>query len=689
MPFLNTNVGENFTEPDRVTSSGTWKPQYSYGYGSRWVSGWSFSPNKGGGGGRKAAPPKNSSTVVKEAIKTPKPKAVLGASQTVAEAGDTVPIIFGKRVGTVGGIWVQPTLVKVQSRLFTPVNVFAVSQGYLVSSPVLANIWAGDRNMKYDQSLDATPVYHSYVSESYYETNQNYNLFGNIVFPDFDVYSFAGNTLTTNGGTVRRPDIANNYYANYELTKGTGDTNNSVIRYNNSDILVYDTKTGNDVTAAYWSYLGINPVGTYSYINAVYSGSTIIGGRDTSTVVAVTGSISAYASPTGAVPYSTGPVTFSYGTGTLLDQINPALPVDTGTLYGVTQEWSICPYADPNSPPANKNFTNYADITFLIVWARLWDPNEGTYFDPANESEWPEATNFKQLSIFYEQGVSVFKYSDGSYTYGASNQFVDLAVYLFELIDPSGYYFRLNSGNFEDIGTFCTNTGLFFNGAIDQASNAVDYVSSIAAYFLLAFINNNDDTYNFSIKPILPLTAGLQIDTTALTPVITFDEDSILPGSYEKKYFSSTDQRPVVVNLQWREADPAIVGIQRTTSIRYPTTASNAPVVQFDMTDFCTTAAHAEIYGKYELARRRYSTHAIRFSSFLTNLLGPTDIIKLERQRINSAGDNRTEIEWYQVTGVKINIDGSTQIEAAHFPVNSSDVAIISNEIVNGTFTVT
>lgn len=681
--------GSNFTADDVKTKNGTWKPQYSYGYGSRWVSGWSFTPNKTASSSPKAAPPKNSATVVKEAIKTPKPKAVLGEPQTVAEAGDTVPIIFGKRQNNIGGIWVQPALTKVQSRLFTAVNVFAVSQGQIASSPVIANMWAGDRNMKYDKTLSTASVFHSYVSEAYYEANPNFNLFGNIVFPDFDVYSFAGNTLGTNGGTVRRPDIANNYYANYEITKGTGDTNNSVIRYNNSDILVYDSKTGNDVTAAYWTYLGINPVGTFSYINAVYSGSTIIGGRIPGLVQAITGSLTTYASPTGAVPYSTGPVVFSYGTGTLIDQINPALPVDTGTLYGVTQEWSICPYADPNSPPVGKNFTNYADITWLVVFASLWDPNEGTIFDPANESEWPEATNFKQLSIFYEQGINVTKYSDGTYNVEASNQFVDLVVYLFELIDPSSYFFRLATINFVDIATFCSNNGLFFNGAIDQASNVIDYVAKTAPYFLLAFINGNGSNTNFSLLPILPLTASFQIKTTALTPALVFTEDDILPGSFQKKYFSTNEQRPVVVSLIWRDADPAVVGTQKTTTIRYPTTAVNAPVVQFDMTDFCTTSAHAQIYGKYELARRRYSTHAISFSTFVSNACGPTDIIKLERERINSAGDSRTEIEWYQVTGVKINPDGSAQIEAAHFPVNASDIAIISNEIVNGTFTVT
>jgi predicted phage tail protein len=132
-----------------------------------------------------------------------------------------------------------------------------------------------------------------------------------------------------------------------------------------------------------------------------------------------------------------------------------------------------------------------------------------------------------------------------------------------------------------------------------------------------------------------------------------------------------------------------IIGIQRTTTVRYATTDSNAPTVQFDMTDFCTSAAHATVYGKYELARRKFSTHTISFSTpLLTTSLIPTQIIKVQRQRINSRGDNRQEVNWYQITRVKHSSDGLSVIEAVHFPVDGSDIAEISDEVVNGTFEV-
>jgi hypothetical protein len=193
----------------------------------------------------------------------------------------------------------------------------------------------------------------------------------------------------------------------------------------------------------------------------------------------------------------------------------------------------------------------------------------------------------------------------------------------------------------------------------------------------------------YSLQPLLPLNASNGIKVTALTPVLTFTEDDILPGSFQKEYLDADQRRAVNVSLVWREADPLTIGIQRTTTVRYPGTDANAPTQQYDMTDFCTSAAHATLYGKYELARRKYSVHTISFSTaLLTTSLIPTQIIKVERQRINSRGDNRSEIEWYQVTNVKHSSAGVSTISATQFPVDGSDIARISTEVVSGTFEV-
>ena len=74
------------------------------------------------------------------------------------------------------------------------------------------------------------------------------------------------------------------------------------------------------------------------------------------------------------------------------------------------------------------DFTTFADITFLEIDGNIYDaPDSGSY-----------PTTTRQISIFYESGITVDLYSGGLvsnvYATGASNQFVDLAMYLFTLM---------------------------------------------------------------------------------------------------------------------------------------------------------------------------------------------------------------------------------------------------------------
>lgn len=709
-----------FTVPDRVTDEGVYTPIYTIDYSvGRYVSGWSFKPHPPASSAPQPSSDIGASGALQDAVKTKKPKTVLGETQTRASAGDTVPIVFGYRTNPSldplvpyeqGGVWIQPTLVKTGSKSFAALALFAVSQGDLADTLTPDRIWVGDRNFKYVKDL-TVPYFQYYFSNINSETNPTYcPITGGRIFCDYGAYQYVGDVLTTSGGTIRRPAIESNYYYQTELTKGTGDTNNSVIRYDNSDIEVYDSATGADVTAAYWAYLGINPASTYTYINAEYSGATIISGRAIGTVKNINGSwTGTYASPIGAVPYSTGPVIFSYGAGTLLNQINPALPADTGTLYGVVTEWGVSPYVNPTSPPAGKNFTNFSDITFLETYGNLYDPNSGNIFSALAPDNWP--SDFKQLSVFYRYGVKVDLYSvgliGGVYLNGASDLFVDLAMYLFTLMkrangeNTDSLAAPIDTSNLPYLAAFNRYENMRFNGIVDQAVNVIDYISKTAPYFFLQFISSNGRYSLDYLLPVETVSGNIRLKTTAASKLsatpgsgpifpITFDENFILPGSYQKKYFNAEDRRPVCVSVLWRDANPAAISIQRTTTVRYPSTDSNAPVVQFDMTDFCCTPEHAAKYAKYELARRKYSTHAISFATQLgAALLTPADYIEVSRKRINSRGDNRIETGIYQVTRVTHTIEGVTNVEAAYFPTDENDIFIINDEIVNGTFTVT
>ena len=625
--------------------------------------------------------------------KSKKPQGDLGKQQIIAVAGDTIPIVFGKRANSIGGIWAQPALVKTSSTSFVGGFLYAISQGSIVSSPVKHYAWLGTQAINTLSNAASITLTHYYESSATMEAAKNVcPITSGKVFCDYDAYSYRKGEVY--GGTAETrfvfDDFAS-YYRNFKsIVRGEGDTSNSLIVFQNSGYRYYDNKTGADVTASYWAYYGVNPANTQTAANGIYVSGVLVGCKTVGTITYLDNSndtIYTAPDPTYFTRWgATGPITTIAPAGTVNNQAIPANPASTGTLYGAEYEIALSSYINPASPPGNVDFTTFADITFLQIYGNIYDEPDG--------AKYPTTT--RQISIFYESGITVDLYSGGLvggvYTTGASNQFVDLAMYLFTLMKradgatTSSIASPIDVSNLQSLATFCTTVGLFFNGIIEESVNTIEYISKTAPFFLLSFISSGG---RYSLQPLLPINASNGIKVTALTPAITFTEDDILPGSFQKQYDDADERRAVNVSLIWREADPISIGIQRTISIRYSTTASDAPVVQFDMTDFCTTAAHATIFGKYELARRKFSTHVIAFATpLLTTSLIPTQIIKIERQRISSRGDNRSEIEWYQVTNVKHNSSGITTIQAAHFPVDGSDIAKISNEVVNGTFQV-
>ena len=617
--------------------------------------------------------------------KSKKPQPDISKEQTVATAGDTVPIVFCKRVSNAGGTWIQPPMIKTGSNNFVGSFLYAISQGEMASSPAKHYAWVGNRNIKFlpDQTITLTHYYET-VATLAAATNTCPINSGNI-YCGLNTYSYLEPIVKVGTDTFRIPDLVNFYSRLRTITRGTGDTTNAVLKTSFANLTIFDNATGTDVTATVFTALGItSPSTTFQIYNL----------NSTTGIPCAVGTIRTFPTSGLTAPNPsewtdlglTGAPTFVYENIALVNPYNPALPASTGTLEGTQREWFLSEYADPDAPSATADYTNFADITFLEI--------NGDIYDPPTDGTYPTTT--RQICLYYENGVDVDLYSGGlvssQYVVGPSNQFVDFAMLLFTQLKRANgsatfdIAMPIDVTNMQNLATFANQYGLHFNGMLEQSVNVIDYISSTAPFFLLSFISAGGQ---YQLQPLLPLNGSYAIKTTAITPVIVFDEDNILPGSYSKVYFNLDERRNVRVSLLWREADPLIIGIQRTTSIRYTTTVSDAPIVQYDMTDFCTSATHATMYGKYELARRKYSTHSISLQTpLLTVALKPTDIIKVERQRVNSAGNNRTEIDYYQVTDIKHETFGITSITAEHFPLNVSDISIISDEILNGSFEV-
>jgi len=614
----------------------------------------------------------------------------VGPQQEIAQAGDTVPLLFCKRVtiGSTkyGGTWIQPDLLKQASYNFEGVFLYAISQGNVATTPSIQQAYVGSVAIKFLPNIIAPTLTQYYKSESQMAAAKNVcPITSGKIFCDIDTANYTSTFWSPKGFIDRtNPERPALYEGTRDIVRGEGDTTNTTWTIPGTEFRAYETATGIDRTADFWAG-GAYPggVGFTFRFNARFSNQQLVGGNPVGSTV-IFQAPGTYLAPFPNyffILYGTyEPVTEIYPEGTVNKQTITSNPASTGELYGIEREQSYSTVADPTSFPSSYDFTVFSDITFLEI--------EGNIFDAFQEGQ-PRKTT-RQLSVFYENGADVVLYSQGLSTTGPSNQFVDLAMHLFALIkraNPNNASISqpIDTSNLQVLATFAQNVKAFFNGVIDQSVNVVEYVTSMAPFFLLSFISENG---RYSLQPLLPLSSN-NIDVSALTPVKTFTEADILPGSFSKVYFDQAQRRDFNVSVIFRESSAQEIGGQRTKTVRFSATASDAPTEQFDMTDFCTNQEHAEIYAKYELSRRKHSTHTISFDvPLLTTSLIPTQIIKVQRQRINTAGDDRTEIETYQVTSIEHASDGTTSILAMHFPVNGSGVSLISNDVVNTVFEV-
>jgi len=618
------------------------------------------------------------------------PNADLNVSQKIAKTGETVPIVFGKRANNVGGVWIQPNLVKAGTDNFVQKLLFVISQGEIVSTPTKSKAYTGLTKLSFldDTSVTLSHVYSTAASLA--SSPNSCPITGSGLYCGNDIYTYLSETTKTSGSNLmKQPDFAVDYYDVRSITRGTGDTSNTTFI---ASLQVFDAETGANVTTAYQSYLGVSDMNFR--FNGRYSGSTLVGGETVGTII----SLSSLIGQTGLFPPFTGSsltaiqgvsggrtkFIFKYTHVSTNTQTNTSNPASTGTLEGVQRETIIG--TSTTIQNTSNNNSSFADITFLTTSGNLYEqPNAGTF---------PSST--KQLYIFYEQGVKVDLFSAGlsgsSYTQGASNQFIDLAMHLFKLykkIDGNNtatIVAPVELSNLQSLSSFCTNNSMFFNGIISKAVNIVEYISSIAPYYFLSFLSVGG---KYQFAPTLPINGSNQIDTTALTPVATFTEANIIQGSFKKIYLRVEDRREFISNVIYTDCTPTEVSRKKTVSVRFTSSALDSPTEQFDLSECCSDVNHAILYAKYELARRKHSTHDISFSTTLiTTSLIPTNIIKIQLQRENSVGDDRTEINYYQVTSITYDNDGLSNIQASHFPLDSNDKSEISLEITTGTFTV-
>ena len=288
----------------------------------------------------------------------------------------------------------------------------------------------------------------------------------------------------------------------------------------------------------------------------------------------------------------------------------------------------------------------------------------------------------RQVHCFIRNGMEVPRLIEG--TVGSSNNFADL--YQWALVNCSRLpAAMIDTASLTAAATFLSANSLTCDINITESENLEDFAAQLAPYFLLAQTRNGGKR---GLRPVLPVNANGTIKTTAIAWEYLFNEDYILPGSFELSYIPLADRKPFVAQAIWRQQLTDDFGIIRTSEVRYQSEAADGPYEQHDLSRFCTRENHAVKVAAYIRSRRRWVTHTARWVSraqAFNTLLAPGDICRVRLER-NVAGMTPGVHDFlYQVDRITQTAEGDVQIEATHLPIDEQGRSLVALDVAGTT----
>ena len=289
----------------------------------------------------------------------------------------------------------------------------------------------------------------------------------------------------------------------------------------------------------------------------------------------------------------------------------------------------------------------------------------------------------RQVHAFIRGGIWVTRLFDN--VTGPSDNFADLVRWLLlnsgrlnqSLIDAPGL---LLAAAYLEVNQFRCNCN------ITESINYSDFVGKWAPYFMLAESNVAGKR---GLRPLLPINSNGTINTGTITPVFTFTEDQIIDEP-EIAYTNLADRRPFVAQMIWRQQPDDDFGIIRTAEVRYAGTAPDGPYESHDLSEFCCTENHAVKAGAYILAKRRYTSHTIRFmarpQANSTVVIGGS-IVRVRLARNATTGGIGFHDFLYQVERITKTLSGELSYECVHFPIDSQGRSLVALDVANTTGT--
>ena len=247
-------------------------------------------------------------------------------------------------------------------------------------------------------------------------------------------------------------------------------------------------------------------------------------------------------------------------------------------------------------------------------------------------------TALDQIRFWLKNGIPVKRFHpDESSEVKPSNLFCDLVYYMLtdrvagvgDLLNMSVDNAPLiNTADFVHTARFLKANSLFFDGAIASTVNIRQFIADTAPFMLCNFAISDG---KFSLVPALPTTVGGDISTDPVTIKQLFTAGNIFEDSFELNYISAEERKDFQAIVRFREERENQLPQERNIVVRWNEGDSTEyPLESFDMTQYCTSRAHAELVARFFLSIRRQVTHSIQFKTSPYGIdLAPGDYIRV------------------------------------------------------------
>lgn len=644
----------------------------------------------------------------------------LNSAQVALEVGQAIPIVFGRRTGGAGGVWISPAAAECRfendsTNRVTASYQLVLGDGQLATIPE-GDIYQGD-----------TPL----VSGQYL---QNYDARagtwapGNFIQQRFDV-----TTTTTLEQIEGKPIGQGDLLDIGEMTQA------ELADHLQKQLGSIEIKTSGDYITRFriqvaksinWPTSGTVKATKGPEYGAVQSGGGGSGSITVSpewydsqawTLTGDTRTSSTYDPQLKFRPYNALGLEWSAANQWVHDRTNSGRYINT-SQYEVTRTASTQPYGDLTiqlvetvqggflltqtasiSLPANGGtystsiFGGLAGATYDLTIteenseplpkpeATLYCGTGGSYSGlstlsvtrqyPAGDEGWR-----RQTHVFIRSGRPVYRLVEG--TEGPSNLFPDLARFALlasgqittDLIDDASL---LASARFHQANDITCD------GTAAVPSNVPEWLDRLAPLFLLRPTNAWGRS---GLRPAVPVTANHAIDLSPLVPVMTFDESNMTGGmSIEGIPAEDRNWRVGILPL-WREQPENNLGTTRGTGpVRYADVPDSSPVEEVDGSEWLTRELHALKVAALELARRRHVEHRGSFQIYKPSpaiaALKPGDILRINRARIPSIGNPSDWSYLYEITSISGHPTGPWTIAVDHHPVDATGVSLLAREV--------